>query len=172
MTHSSAHAKFRMPPVSSLVATMMIAGCASMGSGSGIESFDGRPVAFAWDSKDGGNTGNMSATLDGNVGFDGPFLQMVSTIQTNDLAPLWYGWHAGWPDWNHDADGSKWSESPEAEFSTHYSGEIVANLKGEDSQQLRCRFHLNRPSAGMRGGGQGECQLTGGRTVSASFARA
>lgn len=175
MTNPSAPKMFRTLPFSALVATMMITGCASVGngsgSGSGTESFDGKPVAFAWDSKDGGNTGTMSATLDRNASFKGPFLQIITTTQTNDLAPMWYGWHTGWPDWNHGNNGSNWSESPEAEFSTHYSGEVVANLKGQGPEQLRCRFHLNKPTAGMRGGGQGECQLTSGHTVFATFTR-
>jgi hypothetical protein len=47
------------------------------------------------------------------------------------------------------------TEPPYAAYSTRYSGMVVADLKGPDSQQLRCRFHLNVPAAGMHGGGQG-----------------
>jgi hypothetical protein len=36
---------------------------------------------------------------------------------------------------------------------------------------MRCRFFLNDPAGGMGGGGQGECQFNGGRTVDAVFAR-
>jgi hypothetical protein len=36
---------------------------------------------------------------------------------------------------------------------------------------MRCRFHLNEPVSGMRGGGQGECQFNGGHTVDAVFPR-
>jgi hypothetical protein len=63
------------------------------------------------------------------------------------------------------------TEPPYAAYSTRYSGMVVADLKGPDSQQLRCRFHLNVPAAGMHGGGQGECQFTGGHTVDAVFPR-
>ena len=34
---------------------------------------------------------------------------------------------------------------------------------------MRCRFLLFSPSAGMMGGGQGECQLSDGRTINATF---
>jgi hypothetical protein len=54
---------------------------------------------------------------------------------------------------------------------TRYSGKVIANLKGPGTQQLRCRFQLNDPAGGMGGGGQGECQFGGGRTVDATFAR-
>jgi hypothetical protein len=35
---------------------------------------------------------------------------------------------------------------------------------------MRCRFHLVNPTAGMAGGGQGECQLEEDGTVDATFA--
>ncbi|HEV7574867.1 MAG TPA: hypothetical protein VGO85_02390 [Caldimonas sp.] len=143
------------------------AACTSMGTGTGSVTPGNAPVTFDWTSKDGGNTGTMSATIDNGASFSGPFLQITSNVQTDALEPMWGGgWRRGWNDWGY------WGSFPDTEFSTRYSGKVVANLKGPGSQQLRCRFHLNSPAAGMGGGGQGECQFTGGRTVDAVFQRA
>ena len=139
--------------------------CTTIGSGSGSLSPGNTPVAFAWTSKDGGNTGSMSATLGNGAPFNGPFLQVTSTVRTDAFEPMWRGWRRGWGDWGY------WGSYPYSEFATRYSGKVVANLNGPDSQQLRCRFHLNDAPAGMAGGGQGECQVTGGRTVDAVFPR-
>jgi hypothetical protein len=76
---------------------------------------------------------------------------------------MWNGWRRGWNDWGY------WGTLPESAFATHYSGKVIANLQGPGAQRLPCRFLLNAPAAGMGGGGQGECQFTGGRTVDAIF---
>lgn len=147
------------------LAASMLA-CTSMGAGSGSMSPGNTPVSFNWTSQDSGTTGTMSATLSDGTAFSGPFLQMTGVARTEALEPLWHGWHRGWSDWG---DGGPF---PETAFSTVYSGKVIANLQGPDSQRLRCRFHLNDPVAGMRGGGQGECQFSEGRTVDAVFPKA
>jgi hypothetical protein len=152
-------------PTAVLAAAMGLLACTSMGSGTGTLRPDDTQVTFSWTSKDGGNSGTMSATMRSGAAFSGPFLQMTSAVRTDTLQPLWSGWRRGWSDWEF------WSPYPETAFSTRYSGKVVANLSGPDAQQLRCRFHLNDPVAGMGGGGQGECQFTGGRTVDAVFER-
>jgi hypothetical protein len=141
--------------------------CTTMGTGTGSLSPGNGPVTFAWTSKDGGITGTMSATVDGNGPFLGPFLQITRRVRSDTFAPMWDGWHPGWGDW----DGSGWGAPFDDTFSTDYSGKVVANLTGSNGQHLRCRFRLNDPPDGMGGGGLGECQFTGGRTVSAVFAR-
>jgi hypothetical protein len=146
-------------------AALTMLACTTMGSGSGSLSPGNTPVAFTWTSKDGGNTGTMSATLGKGAPFNGPFLQVTSTARNDAYEPMWRGWRRGWSDWGY------WGPFPDGAFSTLYSGKVVANLQGPDTQQLRCRFHLNEPVAGMSGGGQGECQFNGGRTVEAVFPR-
>jgi hypothetical protein len=137
--------------------------CTTMGSGSGAELPGGAPVAFEWKSTDGGTTGTMSATLDGQA-FTGPFLQITREVRSENLGPMWSGWHRGWDDWE------GWGPFPD-QFSTLYSGLVMANLQGANAQHMRCSFHLNDPIAGMGGGGQGECQLGNGRSVDAVFQR-
>lgn len=141
-------------------ASLALLGCTTTGAGSGSLSPGNSPVAFNWTSKDGGNTGTMSAILDNGTTFNGPFLQVTQNVQADSFEPMWHGWRRGWADWG-----------PDSVFATSYSGKVVANLQSPDNQRLRCRFDLNRPVAGMSGGGQGQCQFAGGRTVDAVFQR-
>ncbi len=55
------------------------------------------------------------------------------------------------------------------QFATYYSGKVLANLSSPEGGRMRCRFLLSSPSTGMADGGQGECQLSGGRTINATF---
>ena len=46
------------------------------------------------------------------------------------------------------------------------TGRVVANLESDDhKQRLRCRFSLNEPTAGLEGGGHGDCQLSTGEII-------
>ena len=147
-------------------AVLALQACTTMGTGTGSLSPDNTPLTLAWTSKDGGRTGTLSATQDTGASFSGPFVQVDSTVTGGALVPIWNGWAPGWSDWNTPS-----TYYPTGAFPTRYSGRVVANLKGPDAQQMRCRFHLNEPARGMSGGGQGECQSSGGRTVNAVFAR-
>jgi hypothetical protein len=51
---------------------------------------------------------------------------------------------------------------------THFSGQVLANLSGPGGN-MRCHFSLMRPTAGMSGGGAGECQLPDGPIINAQF---
>jgi len=149
-----------------LCAAIALSACTTVGTGSGSVSPGGAPVTFAWKSTDGGTSGTMSATLADGQAFSGPYLQITHEVRREDFDPLRAGWDHGWNKW-----GGGWGPFPEAGFSTEYSGRVMANLQGSDAQRMRCRFHLNNAVEGMGGGGQGECQFSGGRTVAAVFQR-
>ena len=84
------------------------------------------------------------------------------------LAPMWDGWNEGWHDWPYG--GEPYPDTYDAtQFITYYSGKVVANLETGGGRRMRCRFHLVDPRSGMAGGGQGECQLSGGRIIHATF---
>ena len=144
--------------------------CTTTGMGGGqIKAADGQelPVTFSWKSTDGGISGSMSASLLGSV-YQGRFFQITQQTQIEVLTPLWSHWRHGWYDWPY------WSHHrmppyPATQFLTHYSGKVVATLEAADNKRMRCRFHLVNPSRGMSGGGEGECQLSDGRTINASF---
>ena len=59
---------------------------------------------------------------------------------------------------------SELSRGPEA-WVDHYAGQVALALRGSH-QTLRCRIRLTRPAKGMRAGGSGECQLSGGGDIS------
>ena len=55
------------------------------------------------------------------------------------------------------------------QFTTAYSGKVIANLKSSSGGSMRCRLQMTRPEAGMSGGGSGECQVAGGVPFQATF---
>jgi hypothetical protein len=147
-----------------LIAASMaaLAACTTMGTGVGRERESHGSVAFNWTSKDA-VSGTMTATLASDQVYTGPFFQITSETRGETLAPLWLGWRRGWYDWPY------WGGYAAPEFQTRYSGRVVANLDGPDGNHMRCRFHLMRPLSGMAGGGAGECQVSGGDTIEATF---
>jgi hypothetical protein len=145
---------------------LALAACASRQTGSGagtLVAAPGAPVQFTWTSDDGGQSGTMTAQA-GDRTFSGRFFQVRQGVQRAVLEPLWVGWPHGWADWRY------FGPVAAEEFATLYSGKVVANLSSADGGRMRCRFHLVNPTAGMAGGGQGECQLEEDGTVDATFA--
>ncbi len=55
------------------------------------------------------------------------------------------------------------------QFTTMYSGKVIATLTSPSGPPMRCRLHMMRPEQGMAGGGAGECQISGGPTIQATF---
>jgi hypothetical protein len=158
----------RFALVGGLAVSLM--GCTFTGTGGGQMLSAGandQPVEFAWRSTDGGITGTMTASFPGEM-FEGRFFQITSQTKSDVLEPLWMHWRPGWHDWPYW--GSVWSTPhPTTQFITHYSGKVVATLTSQAGQRMRCRFHLSAPATGMRGGGEGECQLSDNRLVRAVF---
>lgn len=155
-----------------LASLAVLGGCTTMGTGEGNVSRNhapGTPVRFAWKSTDGGISGSMVATLSG-AAYTGRFFQITRQTQRETLTPMWDGWNEGWYDWPY------WSQPWPAtynvtQFITQYSGKVVANLKTNGGQRMRCRFHIAEPVHGMSSGGSGECQLSDGRVINAVFDR-
>jgi hypothetical protein len=149
-----------------------LSACTTTGTGGGQLSGLGTAqtaVAFDWSSTDGGNSGTMSASLPGTT-LQGRFFQITQQTRADVLSPLWLRWNRGWYDWPY------WGYPLGAphvatQFITHYSGKVVATLEAPGELRMRCRFHLVDPSSGMLSGGEGECQLSDGRTVRATFSK-
>ena len=148
-----------------------LAGCTTTGIGGGQVADAGgqeQPMTFSWTSKDGGISGSMTASLPGAI-FQGSFFQITQQTRAEVLVPLWNNWRLGWYDWPYWGGPMMTPPFPATQFITHYSGKVVATLESANSQRMRCRFHLIQPARGMSGGGEGECQLSDGRTVRANF---
>ena len=100
---------------------------------------------------------------DGKI-FSGDYLEITHQTATAELDPLWNEWDRG------RTDGFSEVSMPDFGFATQYSGRVLAKLRSVDGQRMTCRLHLNVPSEGMAGGGQGRCDLNGG-SVDAVFPR-
>jgi len=147
-----------------------LAACTTVGTGAGEVVAAGgasAPVSFEWTSTDGGMSGTMTAALP-ELAYQGPFFQITRQTRVESLAPLWTHWHHGWGDWPY-AGETYTPVMPGPQFITYFSGKVLATLEAPGNQRMRCRFRLVMPSRGMGGGGEGECQLTGGRVVRAVF---
>jgi len=155
--------------------TALSAGCTTTGTGEGdmtnaySNSQSSSPVKFTWKSSDKSQQGTMTATVENDV-YQGPFFQITSQTKEETLWPLWNGWEEGWDGWPYSYnDGAYIADYDTTQYITLYSGKVVANLKDTNGQRMRCRFDLTFPAAGLSGGGEGECQLPGGRSIDAVF---
>jgi hypothetical protein len=140
--------------------------CTSMGGGSGFAAPGNEAVNFSWKSDDGsGASGQMSATLADGTIFSGDYLEITRQAANAEVEPEWNRWDRV------ASDLATEEEMPAFGSSTLYSGRVLANLRSGDGQTMRCRFHLNVPTQGMGGGGQGKCDLPNGGSVDAVFPR-
>ncbi|ABD68135.1 hypothetical protein Rfer_0381 [Rhodoferax ferrireducens T118] len=152
------------------VLLLALVACTTTGSGGGQLAGPGaqeEPVAFSWTSTDGGMSGAMTAALP-NASYQGRFFQITQQTRGEVLTPLWTHWNRGWYDWPYWS-GPEFQPYPATQFITFYSGKVVATLESPGNQRMRCRFHLVEPVRGMSGGGEGQCQLSDGRLVRATF---
>ena len=127
-------------------------------------------VPFSWQSTDGGQSGSIQTTLPDGETFSGHFHQITSTTTVATLGDFHGGWYAGpWDDpaWGWDDDWGYYDD-PE-EYIKNYSGRVVAMLTSEQGDSMRCHFRLDSPERGMKGGGQGDCQLSNGERITAVF---
>jgi len=152
--------------VGAILCATVVVGCKTRGGGEGRTPEGDVRVTFEWEQSNP-TSGQLRASLakpDGTLEiYRGPFFQITRESRVESLSPLWAGWYPGWVGWSY------WGPVPESAFITHYSGRVVANLEGPDNQRMRCEFRLLRASAGMKGGGEGRCQLASGETIRAEF---
>jgi len=119
-------------------------------------------VTIAW-SADDEESGALTATLpDGRV-FRGPYLRIARSMPPSRLDPLLEGWATPWNFWVY------WERPYAIAFANYYHGRLLANLKAEAGDRLRCNFALARASKTPTGGERGVCQFADGRLVEAAF---
>ncbi|MGJ7506081.1 hypothetical protein [Variovorax sp. GT1P44] len=152
-----------------LMAAALLGGCASSGMGGGDIVRPGKapdPVLFSWQSRDGSIDGTMTATTS-DATYQGRFMQITQQTVADSLAPMWDAWPMGWSDWPYDG----WAAPMVSveQFVTVYSGRVIANMRSVDGRSMRCRLQLVQPDMGMKGGGDGQCQIAGGPSFHASF---
>ena len=158
----------------SALVLMLMAGCTTTGIGHGEITAFGKPaepVLFSWTSMDGGISGTMMAKLPDAV-YEGKFFQITHQTESVTLAPMWSGWIEGWGDWPYRRHPYPYPYPfpyTATQFITYYSGKVIANLATNDGRHMRCRVDLFKPASGMTGGGQGDCQFSGGRSIIVTF---
>jgi hypothetical protein len=148
-----------------IVAILLVTGCATNGIGTGSTRNNDLQATFMWASKSD-RTGTLEASLSNGETYIGEYFQITAETRVDELGPLWGGWRSGW---RGSGGWRDWDAAPTPTFVTHYSGRVVANLAGPNGRHMRCRFRLIRPSSGMSGGGQGQCQTPDNKTIDASF---
>ena len=153
-----------------------LAGCntTTMGTGTASSPTGTLSAAINWNAGANASDGTMTARLTDGRTFTGPFFQITQETRSDSVAPLWVGWGGGSRRWSRWGGGwDSWGPGPQnwQTFSTQYTGRVVANLAAGDGTHMRCRFDLAQPTRGMRGGGQGLCQLPDGHVIDAVFAR-
>lgn len=158
-----------------LVGSALTAACTTMGTGVGDSRDPALATTFSWTAQ-GSRSGVMTATLANGSSYTGPFFQVTRETRVDELAPLWTGWGGYGGGWRGRGGRGYWGGGgywgpwgPSSSIVTHYSGKVLANLQGADGR-MRCRFTLMRPSSGMAGGGQGQCQIPAGGKINATFA--
>ena len=149
---------------------MALTACSTVergGTGSGNVRGTRKPVAFTWQSTDN-RQGDITATFGNGEVFKGTYFQITRETRLDRLDPLWDGWsrpypRTGWRYWDRDMD---------REFIKEYNGRVLANLRTDQGDHMRCRFTLITPSRGMAGGGEGRCQLSEtGKEINAEVPR-
>jgi hypothetical protein len=150
------------------LATLALVACETTGgggTGSGNVRGTQKPVAFTWESNKN-DSGDITATFGSGRVFKGTYFQITSDTHVDRLDPLWDGWSHP----NRRGEWRYWSDEDNREFVKEYSGRVLANLRANDGERMRCRFTLLSPSRGMAGGGEGRCQLSeSSREISAEF---
>jgi hypothetical protein len=140
----------------------LVAGCTTVGAGSGSTVAGEDPVTFTWKST-GPSSGTMTAMLQDGSAYSGRFFQITDETTVDRIDQVPFGWFSRWP------ETANWNGAPEADLLTHLSDSVVANLGGADGKHLRCSFELASPREGMAGGGVGQCRMPDGSTIDATF---
>ena len=148
------------------VSLLIMVGCKSTGSGTGASNTGDVQAHFTWQQSEA-TSGTLTAIVSYPGGsqetYAGKFYQITRNSTVESMGPLWYPWHPGWGGWAY------WGAAPDEEFVTHYTGHVLANLTGPAGKGMRCQFQLLRADEGMKGGGEGQCQLSSGQNIRADF---
>jgi hypothetical protein len=128
-------------------------------------------VSFTWESGHAGHSGKMQAKLPDGEAFSGQFHEITASTTVTNLDGFYRSWYGGpWAryDWTWGGDWPYYGVVDE--YITYYTDRIVAILEGDRGDSMRCHFKLDDPGRGMKGGGQGECQVSNGDRITAVFA--
>src|SRR5262245_18515238 len=149
-----------------------LAGCASgqmMGWVTKRGASD-RPLNMTWTSGVWGESGKMSAVMPDGERFSGTYQVVTPGFSRATLGPGWNGEPMeATEETQGDIDDTFWGAARDRAFVERHQNKAVAVLRGARRTTIIGRFHLDAGGAGMRGGGNGECQTSRGAKISAQF---
>lgn len=150
-----------------VVCCLSLAACGSSGYGSGRLAAPGKPnegpVVFRWSAGADPTSGPITAVLPDGRRFDGRFMQVTSATLDQYWGPVGVGWVGPGYGW-----GGTWAYDPYYDtygYVRHYSGRVVAQLRGPEDELMRCYFVLEDPYEGPEKGGMGQCELSTGEHI-------
>jgi len=126
------------------------------------------PLMMAWSSGLFGGRGSLSAVMPDGERFSGTYQIVKPGLTRSTMDPAWTGDAPG--EHQGQIDDSMWGVGRDTvTFMRAYENKAIATLKGDRGTTMLCRFDLDTGSAGMGGGGTGECQTSTGAKISAQF---
>ncbi|MGH7304310.1 MAG: hypothetical protein ACRELZ_13530 [Candidatus Rokuibacteriota bacterium] len=145
-----------------------VVGCAS-GPVTGRVEVTGQspaPLTMTWESGLFGESGTMAAVMPDGERFSGKYVVVRRGMGRID--PVWEGEER--PEARGQIDDSMWGAAQDrVSFVSAHVNKAVATLKGDRGSTMLCRFMLDAPESGLRGGGSGGCQTSKGAKISAQF---
>jgi hypothetical protein len=130
-------------------------------------------VPFSFESFGGDEgQGRMETTLgDGGEHFAGDYLRIQQSTKGDLVTAMSVGWSGPeWQLWKPNGEGGWIQEGVSVgEFADFYTGKVVAKLRGDRGNAMRCHFTLKDPGAGLLEGGTGRCQVTDGGKLELAF---
>jgi hypothetical protein len=116
--------------------------------------------------------GTMQTTLgDGGERFEGTYLRLQKSTRGDLVTAMSIGWSGPeWQLWKQDPNGG-WTEEGASygEFAHFYTGQVVALLRGDRGDAIRCQLSLDHPESGLLEGGTGRCEVTDGGRIALAF---
>lgn len=149
-----------------LALALCLGGCSYNGAIAGRLEAPGmqpKPIEMTYTTRRFGSGGTISTTLPSGEYFTGRYMQITSETTADAFGPGWGGWGPWKPFWG------DWGGGDYSSFVRNYDGKVIATLFGDQRHTMRCRFTLANPEDGMTGGGVGECQISNGETIHATF---
>lgn len=126
---------------------------------------DVQPIAFVWNSNDGGTSGEIATNLPDGEAFTGTYLSFSPALDVGSAQEFYDAWYRDWD--VPPSSGKAWRHYPVTDYLVMFGGEVLATLHGDRGTRMRCHFEVLQAEYGLRSGGRGTCQLSTGEIVEA-----
>ncbi len=103
--------------------------------------------------------------------FRGRYVRVEQSTKGHLVTTVYEGFSGPeWEIWGHDSEGH-WTATGVSfgEFAHFYTRRVLATLKGDRDDSMRCQFTLREPPEGLLRGGVGRCQISDGGHIHLEF---